>query len=167
MPYLSCLIFDSEFRSCIRQMLGIQSHSSMELDNKVHREFVKWFGHRIINDNLDHGADLRALALGPIEFATRFTAYNVNGFKFCTVSRDASLKTQNSGDFSTFGTRFNDISSDGTMQYPVPYYGRLVNVIELNYQGRFKVTLFKCQWENTTNQKGLKKDELGITKASL
>ena len=44
----------------------------------------------------------------------------------------------------------------------VPYYGKLMDVIELVYNG-FTVPLFKCQWANTTNPRGIKKDKLGFT----
>ena len=45
----------------------------------------------------------------------------------------------------------------------VPYYGKLVDIIELNYDGLFTVPLFKCEWANTTNPRGMKKDKLGFT----
>ena len=45
----------------------------------------------------------------------------------------------------------------------VPYYGKLVDIIELNYNGVFSVTLFKCEWANTTYPRGIKTDKLGFT----
>ncbi|QHO24304.1 uncharacterized protein DS421_12g371050 [Arachis hypogaea] len=41
----------------------------------------------------------------------------------------------------------------------VPYYRKLVDIIELFYNG-FTVLLFKCQWANTTSPRGIKKDNL-------
>ena len=38
------------------------------------------------------------------------------------------------------------------------YYGKLEDIIELNYYGRFSVVLFKCQWADTTRERGFKKD---------
>ena len=49
----------------------------------------------------------------------------------------------------------------------VPYYGKLVDIIELNYQGQFTVTLFKCSWENMTTARGITTDELGITSVNF
>lgn len=49
----------------------------------------------------------------------------------------------------------------------VPYYGKLLDVVELNYQGRFTVTLFKCLWANTTTSRGLTTDDLGITSVNF
>nr|KYP46553.1 hypothetical protein KK1_031844 [Cajanus cajan] len=112
--------------------------------------------------------DLKFLAMGPIDCAKRYSAYNVNGFKFRTLERDQGLKTQNSGIFGTFGTRSYASSSDNQMQFGgVPYYGKLLDIIEINYQGRFSVTLFKCMWANTTTSRGIVKDDLGFTLVSF
>lgn len=107
--------------------------------------------------------DLKHLALGPTDYAKRYSAYNVNGFKFRTLERVQGLKTQNSGVFVTFGTRSYASSSDTNMQFGgVPYYGKLVDIIEINYHGRFSVTLFKCMWANTTNPTRIITDNLGF-----
>jgi hypothetical protein len=121
-----------------------------------------------IGNNLDSlsGSDkdvLISLAQGPLDQARRFTAYNVNGFKFRTLARDKLLKTQNSGVFGSFGTRSYSSSSDDQMRFgDVPYYGRLIDIVELFYCG-FSIVMFKCEWANTTNPRGMKKDKLGFT----
>lgn len=74
------------------------------------------------------------------------------------------MKTQNSGVFGNFGTKSYASASDNRPKEGlVPYYGKLVDIIELNYYGKFFVTLFKCQWANTTNFRYIKKDPLGFT----
>jgi hypothetical protein len=109
-------------------------------------------------------AVLICLAQGPIDKARRFTTYNVNGHKFRTVARDRGLKSQNSGVWGTFGTRSYSSSSDTQMSFgEVHYFGKLVDIIELKYNGLFTVPLFKCEWANTTNPRGIKKDKLGFT----
>ena len=37
------------------------------------------------------------------------------------------------------------------------------DIIELNYYGHFKVTLFKCNWANTIRDMGFRKDSWGFT----
>ena len=49
----------------------------------------------------------------------------------------------------------------------VPYYGKLVDIIEINYNGLFTVPLFKCQWADTTTHRGHKKDKLGFTQINF
>ncbi|CAK8566063.1 unnamed protein product [Lathyrus sativus] len=44
----------------------------------------------------------------------------------------------------------------------VLYYGRLVDIIVISYDG-FTVPMFKCEWANTTNPRGIKIDKLGFT----
>ncbi|KAL4373358.1 hypothetical protein AHAS_Ahas05G0073800 [Arachis hypogaea] len=45
----------------------------------------------------------------------------------------------------------------------VLYYGKIVDIIELNYSGQFTVFLFRCIWANTTSGRGIKQDSLGHT----
>lgn len=80
------------------------------------------------------------------------------------MARDKGLRTQNSGVFGTFGTRSYSSNSDAQMRFGgVPYYGKLIDIIELSYNGFFTVPLFKCQWANTTNPRVMKTDKLGFT----
>ena len=48
-------------------------------------------------------------------------------------------------------------------QANLAYYGKLEDIIELNYYGHFKVILFKCKWADTTRDWGLRKDPWGFT----
>ncbi|CAN1752128.1 hypothetical protein LINPERHAP1_LOCUS4591, partial [Linum perenne] len=94
-----------------------------EIERMLHREFVDWFHRRIMNDeNETHTNDLKLLARGPLYEAMRYTAFDVNGFASTADNRP--------------------------IQGSVPYYGRLTDIVELNYGGRF-VTLFRCDWANT------------------
>jgi Domain of unknown function (DUF4216) len=45
----------------------------------------------------------------------------------------------------------------------VIYYGRLKQIIELDYMGCFTIVLFKCDWVDVTLVRGIKKDEYGFT----
>lgn len=45
----------------------------------------------------------------------------------------------------------------------ITYYGRLNDIVELNYYEEFKVVLFKCDWVDVTKGRGVKDDELGFT----
>nr|XP_009776770.1 PREDICTED: uncharacterized protein LOC104226453 [Nicotiana sylvestris] len=103
--------------------------------------------------------DIKFLAQGPTQDARRFSAYNINGFKFRTLSREQGLKTQNSGVFLVSDTSCVASSADkNARQADLPYYGKLEDIIELNYYGRFKIVLFKCQWADTTRNRGFKID---------
>ena len=78
------------------------------------------------------------------------------------------MRTQNSGVVmsaitKTFsgGKKPIESSSDDM------YYGRLVDIIELDYYGKLRVVLFKCVWIDTTLNKGIKKDQFGITSVNF
>ncbi|CAL9234079.1 unnamed protein product [Arabidopsis halleri] len=43
----------------------------------------------------------------------------------------------------------------------VPYYGQIVEIIQLNYYEKFRVVLFKCKWADTRDNRGFKRDFLG------
>jgi len=49
----------------------------------------------------------------------------------------------------------------------VSYYGRLVDIIKINYYGRFSIILFKCKWINTTTSRGIMSDENRFTLVSF
>ncbi|QHO20324.1 uncharacterized protein DS421_11g336990 [Arachis hypogaea] len=42
------------------------------------------------------------------------------------------------------------------------YYGKVVDMIELDYFDKLRVVLFKCIWVDTTLNKGIKIDQFGI-----
>lgn len=45
----------------------------------------------------------------------------------------------------------------------INYYGRITDIIELNYNGAFKVILFKCDWYDVHHRVGMKQDDFGFT----
>ncbi|KAH0749004.1 hypothetical protein KY290_028236 [Solanum tuberosum] len=100
--------------------------------------------------------DMKFLTQGPAQDARRFNAYYINGFKFQTLSREQGSKTQNSGVFLISDTSCIASSVDRcAREADLPYYGKLEEIIELNYYGRFKVILFKCLWADTTRNRGV------------
>ena len=85
-----------------------------------------------------------------------------------TVARDGPRLTQNSGVLGSFRTRSYDISQNPNMREgAVDYYGMLVDIIILNYNGEFSVPLFKCEWADTMGKRGKKVDALGITSVNF
>jgi hypothetical protein len=70
----------------------------------------------------------------------------VNGKLFHTLEFDVRKRSQNSGVCMT--------TVDGEM-----YFGKLIEVIEVEYFDKTKYILFKCKWANSTRGKGYKEDE--------
>ncbi|XP_057440976.1 uncharacterized protein LOC130732968 [Lotus japonicus] len=103
--------------------------------------------------------EMKFLAKGPMQHAKRYSAYNINGFKFRTVDSEDGLQTQNSGVFLTSKTPCVASSANANLrQVDLPYYGKLEDIIELNYYSCFQVVLFKCKWADTKRDRGFRKD---------
>ncbi|KAL4287632.1 hypothetical protein AHAS_Ahas19G0205600 [Arachis hypogaea] len=83
------------------------------------------------------------------------------GLELC---REDGMRTQNSEVCVTSDTRSYASACDSNVTVGgVSYYGRLVDIIELNYSSQFTIALFRCFWADTTSGKGIKQDILGYT----
>jgi hypothetical protein len=72
--------------------------------------------------------------------------------------------TQNSGVVLTAKTSSYASTSDASpVLGDVTYYGRIIDIIELNYSGNFSVVLFKCEWVDVLSGRGIQKDKYGYT----
>ncbi|CAA0839975.1 Unknown protein [Striga hermonthica] len=124
------------------------------------QEFMDWFKKKVELEQVSN--HIKWLALGPSHVARRYTGYFINGYKFYTKARDAKLKTQNSGvtltalTSSFASTKDSNPSVDG-----VTYYGRINDIIEIDYWGSFSVVLFRCDWFKEEN------DSYGLTRVNF
>jgi len=84
------------------------------------------------------------LSLGPERKVKCYNRYFVNGYIFHTEEYEHGRKTYNSGVC---------IKGSTSSEFKVDYYGRLKEVIELQYHSeQNKVFLFKCYWYDTTDR---------------
>ncbi|CAN1145105.1 hypothetical protein LINPERHAP2_LOCUS14509 [Linum perenne] len=95
------------------------------------------------------------LARGPNTVARRFNGYITKGIRFHTKEKEESRKSQNSGVVV--------VSETSTSQDDIEYFGKINDIIELNYYERFRVVLFKCDWVDVERGNGVKKDKFGYT----
>ncbi|KAH0633348.1 hypothetical protein KY284_036134 [Solanum tuberosum] len=78
--------------------------------------------------------------------------------RFHIRQRDARRKTQNSGvTLVASTTSFASSKDKNPIAADLTYYGRIVDIVELDYYSHFKVVFFKCDWYE------VEKDIYGLT----
>ncbi|CAN1165147.1 hypothetical protein LINPERPRIM_LOCUS33579, partial [Linum perenne] len=157
-----------EYKRELKRKYKGRKKTATDIDKEVHLSFPEWFKDRIDKavEGYDH-PDIVMLARGPKWVAKRYTVYDINGLRFRTLDREQLRKTQNSGVCGTFDIA--SVSSAGDtnpIRSDMYYYGKLVDIVELNYYGRY-TTLFKCKWADTMNPSWRKTDPLGFTKINF
>ncbi|XVE92524.1 hypothetical protein REPUB_Repub01dG0104600 [Reevesia pubescens] len=140
-----------------------RSLNQVEIEKAHHSTFNDWFRSniaRLMEMKSPRVTDcIQWLARGPNNMGRKFKGYIIGGVRFHTKEIEERRKTQNSGVVIT--TKTSCLDDD------VTYYGVLKDIIELNYFERFRVVLFKCDWIDPGQGKGIKKDPFGFTLVNL
>ncbi|KAH0655532.1 hypothetical protein KY285_030414 [Solanum tuberosum] len=90
---------------------------------------------------------IKELCRGPNYVAKRYSGYLINGYRFHIRQRDARRKTQNSGvTVVASTTSFASSKDKNPIAADLTYYGRIVDIVDLDYFSHFKVVLLKCDW---------------------
>ncbi|WCJ29136.1 hypothetical protein M5689_010791 [Euphorbia peplus] len=135
---------------------SLPNMSTRELRKRYNAEFPTWFRDHVqeINENDIVPKDVLNLAFGPYPHYKSYSAHIVNGYRFHTVNRQINRKSQNAGVLS----RGDDSSSDKE------YYGRLMDVLEIQYPGMNSVYIFNCEWFDVSRKgNGYTVDAFSIT----
>ncbi|XP_072090625.1 uncharacterized protein [Arachis hypogaea] len=160
--------FIDSFRQKNKENATRSNKVAIKIDSIVHKEFVQWFKQEVPIESTEYSNEIKCLECRPRLQARRYRAYNVNGYKFRTMAKDEGMKFQNSGVYVSSNTRSYASMRDQKVAIgSVPYYGKIVDIIELNYNCRFSVVLFKCIWADTTTTRGIKQDHLGLTSVNF
>ncbi|CAL5392592.1 unnamed protein product [Camellia sinensis] len=137
-----------------------------DVDRRHNDEFPKWFNSYVAEllatENVALSEEIKILALGPSQKATRFNGYIINGTRYHTKSCELRRKTQNSGVMVKAKTSSYASAKDiNPVEGDVAYYGYVTDIIELYYSHDHRYMLFMCNWID--NNKGLKQDDFGFT----
>lgn len=113
---------------------------------------------------MDVAEEVKWLARGPNKIAKRYKGFIINGFRFHTKDREKNRRTQNSGivvtsSIKSYASARDTNPSEGNLDY----YGILTDIVELDYYGKFRVVLFRCDWADVTSSRGVRKDQFGFT----
>ncbi|XP_049393365.1 uncharacterized protein LOC125857767 [Solanum stenotomum] len=130
--------------------LGSKKTDPFILDNKTLSQ-----AHAYLLGNCD---EIQEYIRGPNSVAKRYSGYLINESRFRIRQRDARRKTQNSGvTLVASTTSFASSKDKNPIAANLTYYGRIVDIVELDYYSHFKVVLFKCDWYE------VEKDIYGLT----
>jgi len=109
--------------------------------------------------------EIQILAKAPIMSAQKYSSYTINGFDFHTESYDVGRSVQNSGvALVAESTCFQRGDNDNVIIGNKTYYGIIKEIVELNYNHKGNVVLFKCDWvDSHVRGKWVKTDQFGVT----
>ncbi|KAK5803102.1 hypothetical protein PVK06_030743 [Gossypium arboreum] len=103
-----------------------------------------------------------------VEPLRKYSAFLINGYRFQTKYRERMRRTQNCGIvIKSSITSYASARDNNPVEGNVEYYGLLTDIIELDYYGRWKVVLFRCDWADVNTTRGIKKDQFGFTMVNL
>ena len=87
---------------------------------------------------------------GPMVSAVQYNRYVVSEKLFRIIAYDVRKRSQNNDMYV--------LTIDGET-----YYGKLTQIIEMEYCDQTKYLLFKCDWADNTRGRGYKLDKHGLT----
>nr|GEV52098.1 hypothetical protein [Tanacetum cinerariifolium] len=133
----------------ILNMGGPSNDKPMKIKEKLMVEvFPQWLHEQVpFLEKIKFDEEVVSIASGPRTIAKQYNGIITNGYRFLTRRREEFKKTQNSGVI---------VEVEGGN-----YYGKLFNIIELEYFSGYKVVLFHFDWVDTQPSRGLKKDRYG------
>ncbi|CAM8892655.1 unnamed protein product [Rhodiola kirilowii] len=122
----------------------IASHpytSGEEMESITKRKFKRWFKKKVEADPILL-TRFDELIKGPLSLVTPFKSCICNGYKF--QCGDLTKLTSSSSGVLVKGSCSTNLLDN--------YYGRLAEVVRVNYQGGYQVILFKCHWFSTSEK---------------
>ncbi|KAH0748338.1 hypothetical protein KY290_027570 [Solanum tuberosum] len=110
------------------------------------QNFSQWFETRALQEDVP---DLiKQLSRGPNFVAKRYSGYLINGYRFHIRQRDVRRKTQNCGvTLVASTTSFASSKDKNPIAAVLTYYGRIVDIVELDHYSHFKRNFVTQQLE--------------------
>ncbi|KAK5794543.1 hypothetical protein PVK06_035777 [Gossypium arboreum] len=92
------------------------------------------------------------------------TMMHLNNYANYTKYRERLRRTQNCGVVAnSLITSYASARDSNPVEGNVEYYGLLTDIIELDYYGKWKGVLFRCDWANANTDRRIKNDQFGFT----
>ena len=92
----------------------------------------------------------------PYKMARSYSSYTINRCNYHTYSYGANKATQCYGvSVNARTSSYSSVKDKNPVSEEITYYGRIMDIIELNYSNEGKVVLFKCDWVKTIGVRSL------------
>lgn len=124
---------------------------------------------QLIANGEDISEEIQTLANGPFLAARKCNSYTIDGYNFHTNSYDQGRPSQSSG-VALVSQILSSTSEDNEnlMVRNKIYYGVITEILELNYNNKGSIVLFKCDWvDNSAQDKWVQVDDLGVTQVNF
>jgi hypothetical protein len=102
---------------------------------------------QLVENGKEVPKEIKTLVVGPSLVARSYGSYGINGCIFPTKSYDAGRPTQCSG--VALASKFLSSSTGNRI-----FYGIIREIIELDYNRKGNIVLFKCDWFDNRVQDG-------------
>ncbi|XP_071685176.1 uncharacterized protein [Lolium perenne] len=148
---------------------GKKKKNKRQVEAEHHRTFHLWFIDHVqslLLKGTKLPAEIVLLANKPYMMVKKYNSYIINGCVFHTKEFAAGKSTQCDGVSNSAMTSSYSSSKDkNPVKGEVEYYGRIVEIVELNYSNQGSVLLFKCEWSKPAGVKNI--TNFGVTQVNL
>ncbi|KAK1669200.1 hypothetical protein QYE76_057359 [Lolium multiflorum] len=148
---------------------GKKKKNKRQVEAEHHRTFHLWFIDHVqslLLKGTKLPAEIVLLANKPYMMVKKYNSYSINGCVFHTKEFAAGKSTQCDGVSNSAMTSSCSSSKDkNPVKGEVEYYGRIVEIVELNYSNQGSVVLFKCEWSKPAGVKNI--TNFGVTQVNL
>ncbi|TMX04361.1 hypothetical protein EJD97_009500 [Solanum chilense] len=118
-------------RECEQEVNNQPRRSKWSKSKSYCQNFSQWFETRA--SQKDVPALIKQFSREPNLVAKRYYGYPINGYKFHLMQHNTRSKTQNSGVTLVASTTSFASSKDNPIAANLTYYGRIVDIVELDY----------------------------------
>ncbi|KAG8485220.1 hypothetical protein CXB51_021250 [Gossypium anomalum] len=141
---------ESEYKQILRSRSRSRRLQNREINKLFTESFHEWLSQTVWSGK-DINDEVKWLSQGPNRVIKRYSAFLINGYRFHTKYRERIRRTQNCGIVVNSSiTSYASARDSNLVEGNVEYYGLLTDIIELDYYGKWKVVLFRCDWADTT-----------------
>ncbi|KAH1092026.1 hypothetical protein J1N35_019283 [Gossypium stocksii] len=153
----------NEYKQILRSRSRSQRLPYREINKLFTESFHEWLSQTVWSGKAVSD-EVKWLSQGSNRLVKRYSAFIINGFRFHTKYREILRRTQNCRIVVNSSiTSYASARDSNPVEETVEYYGLLIDIIELDYYGKWKVVLFRGDWAYVNTARGIKSDQFRFT----